>query len=59
LKKKNIVIMGGELRAQRVHYVKGENVFISPCLKGRGPFIAVRRLDNYKLFISISTKGFT
>jgi hypothetical protein len=25
----------------------------------KGPFIAGRRLDNYKLFISISTKGFT
>jgi hypothetical protein len=30
-----------------------------PCLKGRGPFIARRRLDNYKLIISISMKGFT
>jgi hypothetical protein len=30
---------------------------VSPCLKGKGPFIAGRRLDNYKLFISISTKG--
>jgi hypothetical protein len=33
-------------------------VRVSPCLKGRAPFIAERRLDNYKLFISISTKGF-
>jgi hypothetical protein len=32
---------------------------VSPCLKGRGPFIARRWLDNYKLFISMSTKGFT
>jgi hypothetical protein len=39
--------------------VKRENVLVSPCLKGRGPFIAVRRLNNYKLFISISTNGFT
>jgi hypothetical protein len=31
---------------------------VSPCLKGRGPFIARRRLDNYKLFISVSMKGF-
>jgi hypothetical protein len=30
-----------------------------PYLKGRGPFIAGRRLDNYKLFVLISTKGFT
>jgi hypothetical protein len=29
---------------------------VSPCLKGRGPFIAGRQMDNYKLFISISTK---
>jgi hypothetical protein len=27
-------------------------------LKGREHFIARRRLDNYKLIISISTKGF-
>jgi hypothetical protein len=39
--------------------VKGGNVLVSPCLKGRGPFIVGRRLYNYKLFISISTKGFT
>jgi hypothetical protein len=32
---------------------------MSPCLKGRMPFIARRQLDNYKLFISISMKGFT
>jgi hypothetical protein len=32
---------------------------VSPCLKGRGPFIAGRRMDNYKLFISISTMGLT
>jgi hypothetical protein len=32
---------------------------VSPYLKGRGAFIAGRRLDNYKLFISISTKGLT
>jgi hypothetical protein len=30
-----------------------------PCLKDRGPFIAGKRLDNYKLIISISTMGFT
>jgi hypothetical protein len=30
-----------------------------PRLKGRGPFIGQRRLDNYKLFIYISMKGFT
>jgi hypothetical protein len=34
-------------------------VLVSHCLKGRGAFIARRRLDNYKLFISISRKGFT
>jgi hypothetical protein len=39
--------------------VKGENVLVSPCIKGRGPFIAERWLDKYKLFISISMKGFT
>jgi hypothetical protein len=32
---------------------------VSPYLKGRGPFIDMMRLDNYKLFISVSTKGFT
>jgi hypothetical protein len=32
---------------------------MSPCLKGRGPFIAERQLDNYMVFISISTKEFT
>jgi hypothetical protein len=36
--------------------VKGGNALVSPCLKGRGAFITGRRLDNYKLFISISTK---
>jgi hypothetical protein len=39
--------------------VKRENILVSSCLKGRGPFITGRQLDNYKLFISISTKGFT
>jgi hypothetical protein len=29
------------------------------CLKGRVPFIAGRRLNNYKLIISISMMGFT
>jgi hypothetical protein len=29
--------------------VKGENVLVFPCLKGRGPFIAGTQLDNYKL----------
>jgi hypothetical protein len=38
--------------------VKGGSVLVSPYLKGRVPFIARRRLDNYKLFISISTKDF-
>jgi hypothetical protein len=28
--------------------VKGENVRVFPCLKGRGSFIAVRQLNNYK-----------
>jgi hypothetical protein len=32
---------------------------VSICLKGKGPFIVGRRLDNYKLFIFISMKGFT
>jgi hypothetical protein len=50
---------GGELRAQEVCYVKGGNVLVSPCLKVMGPFIAGSRLYNYKLIISISTKGFT
>jgi hypothetical protein len=39
--------------------VKGGNVLVSPYLKDRGPFIAGRQLDNYKLFIYVSTKGFT
>jgi hypothetical protein len=30
-----------------------------PCPKGREPFIVGRQLDNYKLIISISMKGFT
>jgi hypothetical protein len=53
------VLQWGELRAQRVHQVKEKNVLVSPCLKGWGPFIAGRQLDNYKLFICKSTKGFT
>jgi hypothetical protein len=36
-----------------------ENILVSLCLEGRGSFIAGRRLDNYKLFISIFTKKFT
>jgi hypothetical protein len=36
--------------------VKGGNVLVSPCPNGWGAFIARRRLDNYKLFISICTK---
>jgi siroheme synthase (precorrin-2 oxidase/ferrochelatase) len=32
---------------------------VSLCLKGRGNFIVGKWLDNCKLFISISTKGFT
>jgi hypothetical protein len=39
--------------------VKGGNILMPPYLKGRGPFIVQRWPDNYKLFISISTKGFT
>jgi hypothetical protein len=39
--------------------MKGENILVSPFLKGRGAFIARRWLDNYKLIISISTIGFT
>jgi hypothetical protein len=39
--------------------VKGGNVLVSPFLKGRGPFIARRWQDNYKLFVSISMKGLT
>jgi hypothetical protein len=39
--------------------MKGGNVLVSSCLKGRGAFIAERQLDNYKLFICISMKGFT
>jgi hypothetical protein len=39
--------------------MKRGNVLVLPCLKGRGPFIAGRSLDNYKLNISKSTKGFT
>jgi hypothetical protein len=35
------------------------NVLVSLCLKGRGAFIAERRLDNYKLIISMYTIGFT
>jgi hypothetical protein len=34
-------------------------MFLCPLPEGRGSFIAGRRLDNYKLIISISTKGFT
>jgi hypothetical protein len=32
---------------------------VSPCLKGRGLFISMRRLDIYKLIVSISSMGFT
>jgi hypothetical protein len=39
--------------------VKGGNVLVFPYLKGRGPFIAGKLLDNYKLIISISTMRFT
>jgi hypothetical protein len=40
---------------------KGEMFFLSPHLKGRGPFIAGKHLDNYQLLsiTNISTKGFT
>jgi hypothetical protein len=40
--------------------VKG-NVLVVPPLKGRGSFIAEKRLDSYQLLsiINISMKGFT
>jgi hypothetical protein len=38
--------------------VKGGNILVPSCLKGRGPFIAGRHLDNYKLIIPISMMGF-
>jgi hypothetical protein len=40
---------------------KGEMFLSSPFLKGRGPFIAGKRLDNYQLLSirNISTKGST
>jgi hypothetical protein len=50
---------GGELRAREVRYVKGGHILVYPYLKGMGPFIDGRQLDNYKLIISISTMGFT
>jgi hypothetical protein len=53
------MLQWGELRAQKVHQVKGQNVLVPPYQKGKGPFVAKRRLDNYKLFISISMKRFT
>jgi hypothetical protein len=34
-------------------------MFFCPLPEGRGPFIARRQLDNYKLIISVSKKGFT
>jgi hypothetical protein len=37
--------------------VIGGNVLVSHYLKGRGPFIARRRLDNYKLIISPRSVG--
>jgi hypothetical protein len=39
--------------------VKGGIALVSPYLMGRGPFIAGKQMDNYKIFISISMKGFT
>jgi hypothetical protein len=40
---------------------KGEMFLLFPRLKGRGPFIAGKRLDNYQLLsiTNISIKGFT
>jgi hypothetical protein len=35
-----------------------EKCLVSSFQKGRVPFIAERQVDNYKLFISLSTKGF-
>jgi hypothetical protein len=57
LTKKNSVIMGWAESSKSSLSEKGK-CLVSPSLRGRGPFIAGRRLDNYKLFISISTKGF-
>jgi hypothetical protein len=58
LKKKNSVTMGCVESSKTLLSEMGK-CLVSPCLKCKGPFIAGRRLDNYKLFISISTKGFT
>jgi hypothetical protein len=47
--------------AQRPTFLilKINSVTMGVSLKGRGPFIAGRRLDYYKLIISTSTKGFS
>jgi hypothetical protein len=58
LKKKNNVTIGWA-KSSRSSLRRREECSCVPCLKGRGPFIAGRWLDNYKLIISISSMGFT
>jgi hypothetical protein len=58
LKKKNSVTMGSD-DCSKSSLSESGKCLVSPRLKGRGPFIAGRQQDKYKLFISISTKGFT
>jgi hypothetical protein len=53
------MLQWGELSAPRVQLSEKGKCLVSPFLKGRGPFIVARQLDDCKLFISISKKGFT
>jgi hypothetical protein len=61
LEKKNIVTKGVSWEIEMFAKCKGGIFLLFPCLKGRGPFIAMKRLDNYQLLsiTNISTKGFT
>jgi hypothetical protein len=55
--KMNSVTMGVSRELKKFTKWMGK-MFLCPYLKVRGPFIAEWQLDNYKLIICISTKGF-
>jgi hypothetical protein len=61
LEKKKSVIKGVNRELKMFAKCKGEMFLLSPCLKGRGLFIAKKRPYNYQLlsFTNISTKGFS
>jgi hypothetical protein len=61
LEKKNNITKEMSRELKMFAKCKGEIFLMSPCLKGWGPFIARKRLDNYQLLsiTNISTKRFT